>query len=520
MTYNKKSIGPVISFILWALGVLTVCIVGISNVFAATYDSTTFTAQLYDNYGPSLHSVTTDFTNMSWRGTIPGMTANTSGAAWGVSSPIPLIANHTYSMTVKIEGTYGGNIVLSTYNRIGVGTSLSAAKTSYENNTNSTLNYSNAISSNMTLQFAFTPSISSNYIVFPFATDYTGNNQSFYLYNIIIEDLGSGGVNQTDINNSLNNQTNEINNSITNSENNIKDSIKETENNIKDGIKEGFESCRDSYNLFSAIANKGLIWSSGLEFNENNSSISSDFISTESNKVYSSNYKFFIFYYDVNKIYLGNSYDLRKTGGVSNFTQTVPNNSDIKYFKVWYRSADNSGKDMTNKEIMLNEGSTAKSYEKYGEKVCTNRIDDTNKKLDEQNETSKGILGKIKDLFNWFTNDDDADISSAGNVAGWLPAGPVDSLITLPLTFLTNVNTSLSKTCAPLDITLPYVNKNVQIPCLNTIFNQITGVNSFWTWVGTISSVVILFKYLVALYDYFDRLTTLQANFISDWGGI
>lgn len=147
-------------------------------------------------------------------------------------------------------------------------------------------------------------------------------------------------------------------------------------------------------------------------------------------------------------------------------------------------------------------------------------LNNVNEKLNEQNETSKGILGKIKDLFNWLTNKDDADISGAGNVAGWLPAGPVDSLITLPLTFLTNVNTSLSKTCAPLDVNLPYVNKNIQIPCLNTIFNQITGVNSFWTWVGTISSVVILFKYLVALYDYFDRLTTLQANFISDWGGI
>lgn len=138
----------------------------------------------------------------------------------------------------------------------------------------------------------------------------------------------------------------------------------------------------------------------------------------------------------------------------------------------------------------------------------------------EQNESSKGIFGKLKDLFNWLTNKDSADVSSAGNVAGWLPAGPVDSLITLPLTFLTNVNTSLSKTCSPLDIKLPYVEKNIQIPCLNTIFNQITGVNNFWTWVGAISSVVILFRYLLALYDYFDKLTTLQANFISDWGGV
>lgn len=143
-----------------------------------------------------------------------------------------------------------------------------------------------------------------------------------------------------------------------------------------------------------------------------------------------------------------------------------------------------------------------------------------NDKLTEQNETSKGILGKIKDLFNWLTNDDDADVSSAGDTAGWLPAGPIDSIITLPLTMLNNISSSLNKTCAPLDVNLPYVNKSVEIPCLSTIFNQITGLNSFWTWVGLISSVLILYRYLIELYKYYDRLTTLQANFISDWGSI
>ena len=147
------------------------------------------------------------------------------------------------------------------------------------------------------------------------------------------------------------------------------------------------------------------------------------------------------------------------------------------------------------------------------DKICTN-------KLDEQNKTSKGIFGKLKDLFNWLTNKDDADVSGAGNVAGWLPPGPLDSLINLPLTMLTNINSSLNKTCSPLEVNLPYVNKTVEIPCLNTIFNQITGLNSFWTWVGMIGSVLILYRYLINLYNYYDKLTDLQANFISDWGSV
>lgn len=152
--------------------------------------------------------------------------------------------------------------------------------------------------------------------------------------------------------------------------------------------------------------------------------------------------------------------------------------------------------------------------------IIINQNNETNKKLDEQNQTSKGIFAKLKDLFNWLTNNDNADVSSAGDTAGWLPAGPIDSIINLPLTMLTNISSSLNKTCSPLDFNLPYVNKSVEIPCLNTIFNQITGLNSFWTWVGLISSVLILYRYLIELYKYYDRLTTLQANFISDWGGV
>lgn len=482
MTYNKKSIGPVISFILWALGVLTVCIVGISNVFAATYDSTTFTAQLYDNYGPSLHSVTTDFTNMSWRGTIPGMTANTSGAAWGVSSPIPLIANHTYSMTVKIEGTYGGNIVLSTYNRIGVGTSLENAKTSYENNTNSTLNYSNAISSNMTLQFAFTPSISSNYIVFPFATDYTGNNQSFYLYNIIIEDLGSGGVNQTEINNSLNNQTNEINNSITNSENNIKDSIKETEDNIKDSIKDGFENCRDSYNLFDSDD-----WYNTLH-NINSNDIlkvtidGNEYYQFRPNSIWTVQYMKGQF--KENTQYLFSA----KARKFDNITQTSTGivfvytdgtstsafvNNILEEYNYYLTSAPNKTIDYIRlnyafnnyvlmRDIQLVEGTTVKSYEKFGEKVCKNRIDDTNDKLDDVNKS---------------LNDDSIDSSSANSFFDSFSStdhGGISGIITAPLVAIKKM---LDKNCSPLSAT--YKGKKIELPCGYDFWSKMTAIKEF-----------------------------------------
>lgn len=455
MTYNNKSIGPIVSFLVWLLLFGLVCIVGITNVFAATYDSTTFTAQLYDNYGPSLHSVTTEFSNMSWRGTIPGMTANTSGAAWGVSSPIPLLANHTYSMTVKIEGPYGGNVVLSTYNRIGVGTSLANAKSSYENNTNCTLNYSNVISSNMTLQFAFTPSISSNYIVFPFATDYTGNNQSFYLYNLVIDDLGSGGVNQTDINNSLNNQTNEINNSITNSENNIKGAIKDTEDNIKDGIKEGFESCRDSYNLFNpnTVLTGYLIDDRNGNASSNGSSIASDYIEIKPNtnyyitKISSGNWGA---WYDENKNYI--------SGILGYQNQLSPSNA--KYMRLTISYSKNN-LDYAN-SFMVSEGSTSRTFEKYGEKVCKNRIDDTNDKLDDVNKS---------------LNDDNIDSSSAGSFFDSFSStdhGGISGIITAPLVAIKKM---LDKSCSPLSAT--YQGQKIELPCGYDFWSNMTAIKEF-----------------------------------------
>lgn len=533
MKYYDKPVGPIITFVFWLLCLIVICIVGISNVFAASYDALSFTAQLYDNYGPSLSSVTTSMSNMYYTGTIPTMTANTSGAAWGISSPIPLLANHTYSLSVRIEGPYGGNLVLSTYNRIGVGTSLGNAKSSYENNSNVTENYSNVIPKNMTIQFAFTPSINATYIVFPFATTYTGNNQEFRIYNVVIDDLGASGVSQSTINNSLNNQTNIINNSITSSTNTITGSISDSENNINSNIddmeqsivnsnKETQQVIKDQFNdcypITNSIKSLKATSSSFIEYYLNKNIDFSKTIYLNLKSDISLGSVSIILYYASGSAFTVVNSNLSTTNSVSfSLTQEQidllsSSTGDYPILRFYRRSGNSLDfKTVTISNIALSNYNV--DFDKYGSEICTN-------KLDEQNETSKGIFGKIKELFSWLTNDDDADVSGAGNVAGWLPAGPVDSIITLPLTMLQNINTSLNKTCSPLNVNLPYVNKSVEIPCLNTIFNQITGLNSFWTWVGLIASVMILFRYLVNLYNYFDKLTDLQAQYLSDWGGV
>lgn len=146
---------------------------------------------------------------------------------------------------------------------------LNNAISSYQENVNVDENLSKSLNDGMTLQFAFTPSVNGSYIVFPFATSSTGGPWTFYISNIIIDDLGSKSLTQEEINTSLNNQTNILNNSINNSTNTITGAIGETENNINSNIddmqdaiidsnkeleetvKDQFNECRPSKNLLS-----------------------------------------------------------------------------------------------------------------------------------------------------------------------------------------------------------------------------------------------------------------------------
>lgn len=494
-------------FIGWLIIGFCVLFVGVNNVFADTYYADDYTAQLYDNTNGNLTAVNTN-KEESWS---PGyyygwiqLVANTSGGAWGISSPIPLIANHTYSMTVNTINIGCGYTILSSVNRIGVGTTLNNAKTSYQNNTNVNEKFSQAVNSSRYLQFVFTPTINSSYIVFPFASTSSCTTAEIHLDNVIIEDLGESGVSQDDINNSLNSQTNELNNSIQNSTDTITGEIDDMEQNIidsnketQDVIKDQFETCRPSKNLWPLSTS--YTTTTGNEYVLRDTPITIKPGTYTISFKNSSNTKVLFNFKDSSgtskEIYFENTYQQ---------TVSFSNEQVLTAIYIYDRPS-------TISEIQFQSGTSATKFEEPGEEICTNRIDETNDKLD-------NLQGAITDSSAPNTN-------GLQNSAGWLPPGPLDSILNLPLTMLNSLTNSLGKTCSPLNLTLPYVNKNIQIPCLSAIFAQITGVNGLWTWVGTIASVLILYNYLLNLYAWVDRVLTLRAEFdeamgadLANWG--
>lgn len=488
MTYNKKSFGPVFRFILWLLLFVSICIVGISNVFGLE-TKTIYSNQTLDNSNQFNYG----FVNAG------GVDSITTGSVGSRISGKTKYINFYLSQNVALNYTYTIRINfladdLQPYFSLNHVKEISVCNSSSCSNSSIiSIKKQNNNGFSTWVELTFNPTQVGNVI----GVTLGDNSGSFItgetFFGISSVQIESKNSNQDVIDNATNNTNNIINNNNSNTES-IINSNKETQQVIKDQ----FNTCRDSYNLINYTINlNGSLGTTSIVIA--NLELEAGTYTISLTPSLPNNYGYI--YIGTNASIAANIRD-KRTFTIDS-TQTVP-------FRFVRKEGTYNNETFN---IMLQNGSIATDYEPYGKQICTN-------KLDEQNETSKGIFGKLKDLFNWLTNNDEADVSSAGDTAGWLPPGPIDSIINLPLTMLTNISSSLNKTCSPLEVNLPYVNKSVEIPCLNTIFNQITGLNSFWTWVGLISSVLILYRYLIELYKYYDRLTTLQANFISDWGGV
>lgn len=125
---------------------------------------------------------------------------------------------------------------------------------------------------------------------------------------------------------------------------------------------------------------------------------------------------------------------------------------------------------------------------------------------------------KLDDLNKNLTDESSPNLNGLQNSAGWLKPGPVDSILNLPLSLLNNLTTNLSKSCSPVDLPLPFVNKTLQLPCLNSVYNKINGVNVFLNSIGVIASAFIIYEYLRKLYIRIDKILNFDNS--NDWGGI
>lgn len=467
---NEKKI--LINYILYLLLGLIICFIGISNVFADTYTNIGYLSDKSDIYV----SVTYQTEN---------------------NAPLPVYKDHVYN----IPGIWGININIANYNfnaNVVYEVELNIPYNSFNNNVNSIQVIGG---NNSGCQYISHRQFDGHYPRVRFSCTNASNGLTIDISNTSHNNIVAGGdsfrwnytylilvnVSQDTTTIEQNNQIIHQNEIIIENQNNNTQEIINNQNANTDKEIESQKVCTT------------------IKVDKNNIKTDNHYLNTNGGENSNTNF------------------------GITDFIELSPT-SKITLLRARAGSAVsycfyNSNKEKISCDILGTSPQVGDTYtipanSKYV-KFSINK-NDNNPQYEITNSCVSGnqaITDSVNNLTGALTDSSAINMDSLGNTAGWLPAGPIDSIINLPLNLLNNLLTALNRTCAPLNIPLPYVNRNLPIPCINTIFNQITGLPSFWNWVGAISSVVILYKYLLALYKYYDDLTTLKANFISDFGG-
>ena len=140
-----------------------------------------------------------------------------------------------------------------------------------------------------------------------------------------------------------------------------------------------------------------------------------------------------------------------------------------------------------------------------------------------QNDT---IINNQNQINSNLTDETSPNLNGLENSAGWLKPGPVDSILNLPLTLLNNLQTNLGNTCNPVVVNLPYVDKDISLPCISAIYKQIDGLDVWFQGIGVIAAAFILYKYFMYLYNRIDDTLSFRENnmqgYFDDslWGGM
>ena len=381
-------------FSLWLLLFFVICIVGISNVFGLE-TKTIYSNQTLDNSNQFNYG----FVNAG------GVDSITTGSVGSRISGKTKYINFYLSQNVALNYTYTIRINfladdLQPYFSLNHVKEISVCNSSSCSNSSIiSIKKQNNNGFSTWVELTFNPTQVGNVI----GVTLGDNNGSFItgetFFGISSVQIESKNANQDVIDNATNNTNNIINNNNSNTES-IINSNKETQEIIKDQ----FNTCRDSVNLLNlpdgTYSNNGItvVISNGV-ITINGTSSSTSFISIPINLDLQSNFSI-----SLNNSAMGDSLsEVRLQISGSNFRSvslSVANNKRENlstygtYTSLMIRIS--SGVTITNGIIkpQVQLGFVATDYEPYGEQICTN-------KLDEQNKTSKSILGKIGDILSY-----------------------------------------------------------------------------------------------------------------------
>lgn len=140
--------------------------------------------------------------------------------------------------------------------------------------------------------------------------------------------------------------------------------------------------------------------------------------------------------------------------------------------------------------------------------------------LNDINNNQKDTNKKLDDVNKNLTDDTPPDTTGLGNASGWLPAGPVDSILTLPLNVLNTIYTNLSKSCTAVTLPLPFVESSISLPCGDTIYSHVDGLSVLLNTIGLVLGSFLLYSYFIYLYNWVDKKVSLIESDREKWGAV
>ena len=142
--------------------------------------------------------------------------------------------------------------------------------------------------------------------------------------------------------------------------------------------------------------------------------------------------------------------------------------------------------------------------------------DKTNTYLQQQINEQQSTNDKLDSILDT----SNPDLDGLSNTSTWLPQGPVDSIIMLPLNFINTLVSKIGSTCSSINLPIPFLkNQYLTLPCVSTLFEQISGFSTLYNLIGVIGSVYLLYNYLLKFYKWIDDTLSFRENNWQDWGG-
>lgn len=165
--------------------------------------------------------------------------------------------------------------------------------------------------------------------------------------------------------------------------------------------------------------------------------------------------------------------------------------------------------------------------------IIENNNQNTQSIIQSQEQNTNKLTNALKDFADKIQNSQDATndlitdetppaLEGLENAVGWLPPGPVDSILNLPLSVFQSLSTSLGKTCESVLLPIPYIDETLELPCVSSLYARM-GVSDYIETIGIIASAFILLAYLLNLYKWVDDQLSLRENTWNDmdqWGGV